>query len=810
MKAKADAMRTLFDQGWEYARAGVEDWTPVSLPHDAMIHEQRDPGLPSGHNTGWYPGGAYTYRTTWMAPASGQHVALLFEGVYRLARVVVNGTDAGGCLSGYTEFEVPIEHLLRWGEDNLIEVHVDNSEQPNSRWYSGSGIYRQVWLVETGAVRIAQDGVRVVTRSVADPAVVDVEVQLDNPEGVAACVSVELSASSVVVARADLTGDALHAGGMLAVASPQPWSADEPHLYDCLVTVTVSGDVVDVSRFRIGLRTIAADATHGFVVNGRSVKLRGACVHHDHGVLGAATFRDAEFRRARLLKAQGFNAIRSSHQPMSRDALDACDEVGLYVIDELWDSWLAQKTAHDLADRFAEFWESDVDATVGKDRNHACVVMYSTGNEIGESATPQGIQVAQDVAARLRTLDPTRLITSGVNPLLNMSSLRGKNPALEQNQKAPDPTKKANRLQSEGFNLLMGKLGTGMTLLARLPAADRAMQGVASTLDVVGYNYGTGRYSADAKAHPGRVIVGSETMPYHIAKNWALVERLPYLVGDFMWTGWDYLGESGIGSWSYGDEPAGMRKPYPWSVAGPGALDLLGQPGAPMLLARAVWGLDDDPAIAVRPVDRAAEPVHKAVWRASDAVPSWSWSGCEGKPARIEVYSGADTIELLLNGRSLGRRPAGRRHGFTARFTVPWEPGELTAVAYTGGREIGRRTLAAAAGPLSLRVTSDRSDLTANGQDLAHVLIEVVDAAGTVDMVSNEPITATLTGPGTLVGLGSAHPAPPGPYTDADDHTWQGRALAVIRASREAGPVTLTVTSPLFGRASAAVDLHPI
>jgi len=229
-----------------------------------------------------------------------------------------------------------------------------------------------------------------------------------------------------------------------------------------------------------------------------------------------------------------------------------------------------------------------------------------------------------------------------------------------------------------------------------------------------------------------------------------------------------------------------------------------------MLLARAVCGLDDDPAIAVRPVDRAAEPVHKAVWRASDAVPSWSWSGCEGKPARIEVYSGADTIELLLNGRSLGRRPAGRRHGFTARFTVPWEPGELTAVAYTGGREIGRRTLAAAAGPLSLRVTSDRSDLTANGQDLAHVLIEVVDAAGTVDMVSNEPITATLTGPGTLAGLGSAHPAPPGPYTDADDHTWQGRALAVIRASREAGPVTLPVTSPLFGRASAAVDLHPI
>ena len=799
--------RTLFDEDWEYSRAGSGVWTLIDLPHDAMLHEERDPDLPSGHHTGWYPGGGYTYRKTWRAPDAGERVAMLFEGVYRKSRVVVNGTEAGGCLGGYTEFEVPIEQLIRWGENNLIEVHVDNSEQPNSRWYTGSGIYRHVWLLESGRTRIARDGIRVVTRSLAAEAAVDVEVLLEGPDAAAVAVRVELAASGTVVAVADLGVSGNRASGTLTVAAPRPWSADDPHLYDCTVAVARGGDTVDTDSLRVGLRTISANAQEGFLVNGQPVLLRGACVHHDHGVLGGATFRDAEFRRARILKEQGFNSVRSSHNPLSRDALDACDEVGLYVMDELWDSWIDQKTAYDIADRFAEFWAEEVDALVAKDRNHACVVMYSTGNEIGESSTPEGITVAHQVADRLRALDPTRLITSGVNPMLNMATLKGKNPALSQNQKSADHSKPRSRLQSEGFNLMMSKVGSGMIMLSGSGAAGRAVEGVAASLDITGYNYGTGRYAADSRTHPDRVVVGTETMTFHIAKNWGLVETLPHVIGDFMWTGWDYLGESGIGSWSYGDEPAGMQKPHPWSLAGAGALDLLGQPGAPMLLARAVWGLDRDPGIAVHPVDRAGEQVHKAAWRASDAVPSWGWPGCEGNKARIEVHSNAEQVELLLNGRSLGRRRAGPERGFTARFRAPWEPGELTAVAYTGGRETGRRTLRSADGPLFLRLSADRVTLAADGQSLAHILVEVVDAAGTVAMDSNRAVHVSVSGPASLAGLGSAHPAPSGPYTDADDVTWQGRALAVIRSGRTAGSATVTVTAPGLSASTTALTL---
>ncbi len=675
---------TLFDSGWEYSRTGTEDWSAVDLPHDAMLHEPRDGTLPGGHHSGWYPGGHYTYRKTWSAPPDPAHVRLRFEGIYRKSRVLVNGTDVGGCLSGYTEYEVDLTPELRWGAENLIEVTVDNSEQPNSRWYSGSGIYRHVWLLtRPTAVGIARDGVRVVTRTVTrSVAEVDAVVHLNNPEARALQVRVVLSYDGAEVASDEVAAQGSHAALTLTVPDPLPWSAETPNLYDLAVSVIDHpgpGGVLDSYEARIGLRTIAADGRRGFTVNGVPTLLRGACIHHDNGILGAATFRDAEYRRVRILKEQGFNGVRMSHHPMSRDLLDACDEIGLYVMDELWDSWLDQKTAHDIADRFDEIWESDIAAMVAKDRNHPCVVMYSTGNEIGESSRPDGIEVARRVADRLRTLDPTRLITSGINPMLNMAALKGTNPALDQNQGTQDHTKKQNRLQSEGFNLLMSKLGTGMTLLSALPAAGKATQGVAETLDVVGYNYGTGRHKADVKAHPDRVIVGTETMSYHIAKNWALVEAEPQIIGDFMWTGWDYLGETGIGLFSYGDEPGSMRKPYPYLLAGPGAIDISGNPGAPMLLARAVWGPDAAPGIAVRPVDKAGLRVSKSAWRATDALPSWAWEGCHANRAEVEVYSAADEVELLLNGSSVGRRKAGRKHGFRATFRGTWHPGELTA-----------------------------------------------------------------------------------------------------------------------------------
>lgn len=799
---------SLFDQGWEYSRTGSDSWTAVELPHDAMLHEERDATLEGGHNTGWYPGGRYTYRKTWAAPATPQRVGLLFEGVYRKSRVMVNGADVGGCLSGYTEFEVDLTEQVQWGAENLIEVTVDNSEQPNSRWYSGSGIYRHVWLVERSATGpwLARDGVRFVTRTLSPgSATADVEVLLDNADRTSATVVVHLFDGDIRVAGGEVTTDGESVRVPLEIADAKAWTAETPYLYELQVSVEASGDSYTQ---KVGLIQVAANARDGFTVNGVTTLLRGACVHHDNGVLGGATFRDAEFRRARILKEQGFNAIRSSHHPLSRDFLDACDEIGLYVMDETWDSWLDQKTRYDIADRFAEVWESDVDAMVAKDRNHPSVVMYSTGNEIGESATAAGIKVAEDVANRLRTLDPTRLVTSGVNPMLNVSALKGKNPAHEQNQKKQDPNKKLSKLQSEGFNLMMSRIGAGMIMMSALPAAGRAVAGVAATLDVTGYNYGTGRYTRDPKTNPERVIVGTETMTFHIAKNWALVEKHPHVIGDFMWTGWDYLGESGIGTWTYGDEPSVMQKPYPYLLAGPGAIDIAGNAGAPMLLARAVWGISKAPEIAVRPVDKAGQQVFKAAWRGTDAAPTWAWTGCEGNRAEVEVYSAADEVELLLNGHRIGRKKAGRKHGFVAKFRTTWQPGELTAVAYTNGRESGRQTLRSADGPLSLRVTTDRTGLDADGQSLAYLTIEVVDAAGTISATATADLTVSVSGPATLAGLGSATAAPTHPYVGSTTQTYRGAAQAVVRAGRKAGEVAVTVDAGNLGSATTTLHLR--
>lgn len=799
--------RTPFDLGWEWRNADGLAWQPVDLPHDAMLHEERSATTANGSHTGWFPGGRYAYRKTWRAPVDPGRVSLFFEGVYRKSRVLVNGVEAGGCLGGYTEFEVRIDHLIERGSNNLIEVHVDNSQAPNSRWYSGSGIYRHVWLLEQQAARIKPGGVHLVTRSLGATADVAARVEVDGASSRDVQVRVLLQREGSRAEAAGAVADGV-AEIALTVPDPQSWSAESPALYDVLVELTAEGEVLDRQELRAGLRTIEVDAARGLRINGVPTLLRGACVHHDSGVLGGATFRAAEFRRARILREQGFNAIRSSHNPISRDLLDACDELGLYVMDESTDVWFRTKTAHDAALHFDETWEAELESMVRKDRCHPSVIMYSIGNEIAESGTAEGIEAARRMVAHVKSLDASVPVTCGVNLMLNMAAARGKNlfaghekqNAKNQDAVAAKPKRKA--LTSTGYNLLVSKMGSLMAKAAALPAADKASRGVFDVLDVAGYNYAHARYRKDRKLHPGRVIVGTETMPFHIAGNWSMVEELPHVIGDFMWTGWDYLGEAGIGTWTYGDESASFAKPYPYLAAGPGAIDITGNPGAPMALARAVWGRTDEPAIVVRPLDRDLRRTNRAAWRATDAVASWAWPQGEGRRAEIEVYSNADEVELRLNGRSLGRRKAGPKRGFLARFTAPYEPGLLEAIARSGGREVGRSTLASATGPLRLRLIVDRSALSADGQDLAHLAVELVDSNGTVVMLSGAEIEVGVDGPATLAGLGSADPAPLGSYTDARDELFRGRALAVIRATTEAGEARVTVRSRDHGSAT--------
>ncbi|MBB2943391.1 hypothetical protein FB565_003104 [Actinoplanes lutulentus] len=796
---------TTFNDGWQFGREGDDEYTTVDLPHDAMIHETRRADAPAWAHGAYFPGGGYRYRKSWTAPTDldGKQISLFFEGVYRHSRVLLDGHDIGGSLSGYAEFEVRLDPYLRPGAQHLIEVTVDNAVTPNSRWYTGSGIYRPVWLDVRDTVHIDRDGVTFQTIDTAADAHAIVQVRLVNPKGEPLDVTVVLSRDGAEVTSASASTSGHDAALPLTVTSPELWSAENPARYDLEVLVSRAQETLDRRTLRVGLRTIDLDATHGLRINGTPVLLRGANVHHDSGVLGAATFAAAELRRVRILKENGYNAIRSAHNPAARALLDACDELGMYVMDELFDGWYDHKTDHDDAEHFDPTWRREAAALVAKDRNRPSVLMYSIGNENGEALTPRGRLVAAELAAELHTLDPTRAVTIGVNMVAaTFAGLAGSGKQEEPAAAA----KAAPDMTSTTLNVISNRFGMLAKVFPRLRAADRATRELFEHVDVAGYNYGTPRYPIDAKLHPRRVMVGTESMPGDIARIWPLVEQLPALIGDFMWAGWDYLGEAGGGSWIYGTRRAPYLKAYPQLTSGTGAIDITGEPGAPILLARAAWGLLTEPAIAVRPLDVPAGPVARTTWRSTDAVPSWSWYGHGGRPAEVEVYTADDEIELLVNGRSIGRRPAGGKYGFVARFRTPYRPGTIEAVAYRAGRETGRSSLRSA-GPVRLRVVAETQRLAAAVQELAFLRLELADDEGVVDSAVADLITVQVEGPATLAGFGSGATATEESFTDAEHTTFRGRALAVIRAGGSPGHIRVTATSRNHGTAVANIEV---
>ncbi|WP_106400476.1 glycoside hydrolase family 2 TIM barrel-domain containing protein [Actinocorallia populi] len=789
---------------WEFRRADGTGGRVVRLPHDAMLAEQRSASSPGGADTAWFPGGRYEYRTTWTPRAEdrGRPVGLRFEGVQGDAAVTVNGTPVGTVRSGYFEFEFPIEHMLRWDAENEIAVDVDHEDQPGSRWYPGSGLYRPVSVVVHAATRFAPDGVRLHTRSVdggTAEAEVSFEVVGEHLEG--AEVYIGLVDAGEVVACG--TSRAAVGAIPLSVANARLWSAESPHLYDLVARIEQDGKVLEVRTERVGLRTVAVDARRGLQINGRAVKLRGACIHHDNGILGAGTHRAAELRRVRILKESGFNALRSAHNPMSRELLDACDELGMYVLDEFADHWFAAKTAHDRADRFRETWREDAARLIGKDRNRACVVMYAIGNEIPETATPEGVALSREIADHFRRADPHRPVTLAVNLFLNTLVSLNASP-YKSRSSGSDETSMAGSTEA---NVMVNQIGRMMHVVSRLPRADRASRDAFATVDVAGYNYGLARYERDVRHYPDRVILGTETLPGDVPRAWELVRRHPAVIGDFVWTGWEYLGEAGVAVWVPGKR-AGLSKPYPYIIAGPGMHDLTGRPDVSLRLAQAAWGTLESPAIAVRPLDRAGTPVVRSAWRITDAVESWAWRGCRGRLAEIEVYSADDEIELLLNGHSLGRRRTGGRRGHLARFKTRYEPGTLTAIGYRGGRPVSKSTLRSAAEELALRLSAERSELTADGFDLAFVTVEVADRDGVVEMLADEPVALAVTGPAELIGFGSAAPATEESYLSDRHTTFRGRALAVLRSTGGTGTVTLTARARSAG--SARLELQAI
>lgn len=782
---------------------------PIRLPHDAVRDLPRSADSDQGVHTGYVPGGVFEYAKLVDVPPEWRDktVRVEFEGVYRDAVVFVNGDAVVHEPNGYNAFEAVLDPYLRYGEPNRITVEA--RAHRDSRWYSGAGIYRPVHLVVAEPVHIPLGGTTVATPDIdADRAVVEVATTVRNgsrhtrtlrlawvvrkPDGTDAATG----AAPVTV----LPGEESVARLRVVVDEPELWSDASPALYRVLTTLAADdGSVIDTDDVAFGIRRLQLDARHGLRVNGESVKLRGACVHHDSGPLGAATFADAEDRRVRLLKAAGFNALRSAHNPMSRAMLEACDRHGVYVMDELTDTWTRSKVAFDAAPSFSDRWRHDVEALVAKDVNHPSVIMYSIGNEILELGSPAGSAWSRRLAEAFRAADPTRFVTNGINGIIaNLDRLLVTDaaPGDEAGAEASDP------------NTMMATMGDMMAAANASELVTASTEESAAVLDVVGFNYAESRYEIDRELFPNRVIVGSETFPSRIEKMWELVERLDHVIGDFTWTGWDYLGEAGIGRVDYTDEPGygptGTVGPFPHLLAGCGDLDITGHRRPVSYYREIVFRLRSEPYLAVHPPQHHGRPTATTPWAWDDTVSSWTWDAAPGAPVTVDVYAAAEEVELVRDGVSVAVEPVGAEKAFRARFETEYHPGELTAIARSGGREVGRTTLHTA-GDAVLTASFERSEIAADGLGFAEIV--VADPDGNVASDAEVLITVTVEGDAELAGLGTGRIRTEESFAGPTVTTYDGRALAIARPTGP-GSAILTVSADGFEPVSALLSVH--
>ena len=761
--------------GWTCRHLG--DTAPgkaVTLPHDAMLAEPRTAISAGGTNTGWYEGYDYEYQRTLTVPENelaDTHI-LEFEGVYHNAEVWLNGQKAAFRPYGYTNFYVDCAPYLHAGE-NELRVIARNADQPNSRWYSGAGIYRPVQLWKARGAHITLNGVKIRTLSL-QPAIVEVRVKTTAPG------TVRLTVDDLPAMQQESDGEAVFT---LTLDNARLWTPETPNLYTC--RVSFADDEVTET---FGVRKVEW-GTDGFLLNGKRYIIQGACIHHDNGLLGAVCDPDAVARKVRLLKENGYNAIRSAHNPCSKALLAECDRQGMLVMDEYIDHWYIHKTEHDYVDYFNDWWHQDLTDMVEKDCNHPCVVLYSTGNEVSETAQKRGIALTKEMTDFLHGLDDSRPVTCGVNIFFNFLSSIGfgvysdekAKKEAERAEKAKQRGEKAAKKKAVGsqfFNNLAGLLGDEfMKRGATLHGCDVKTRDAFANMDIAGYNYGIYRYKHDLKKYPQRLILGSETFCNDAYKFRELAKQEPRLVGDFVWAGMDYLGEVMVGSWEYADYAETFDGGLGWVSAGSGRIDLTGKPLGEALYTRVALEADNGPYIAVCPVNHTGDRHSPSAWKMTNAMPSWSWTGCEGRKANVEVYARAARVELVLNGHTVGSKTL--KNDCLARFSIPYESGTLEAVSYDAAdHEIGRCKLQSAGGATSL--TLDAEEPAAQTGHLCYVRLRYTDENGITKPLMRGNIQVQVRG-GTLVGLGSACPFNKHSYLDSETDTYYGEALAIVR-----------------------------
>ena len=783
---------TAWNTGWLFRHLdSQENFVPVTIPHDAMQAEPRTELSANGINGGWYEGRDYEYIRRFTPDKSMRNKTLMleFEGVYHLAEVYLNGEKIAERPYGYTNFYADLTDRVRFDEENELRVIARNSDQPNSRWYSGAGIYRPVvlWTADKQQ-HIALNGVRIRTVSI-NPATVEVTVRTVG----AGRVSVDVLAGEkqVASAAADTTGEVTLT---LTVPNAKLWDVEHPNLYTCRVRF---GSDEDLQTF--GIRTLSW-GKKGILLNGERVIVQGACIHHDQGILGARCYAQGEERRVRLLKENGYNAVRSAHNPCSKALLDACDRLGMLMMDEYIDHWYIHKTEYDYVPYFDKWWKQDIADMVDKDYNHPCVILYSTGNEVSETAQKKGIQLTRELTDYLHSLDNTRPVTCGINIFFNFLSSIGF--GVYSDEKAKKEAEKAEKLRAAGvqpqkkkavgskfFNDLAGLMGDEfMKRGATLHGCDVRTRDAFANMDIAGYNYGIYRYKRDLKKYPNRLILGSETFCNDAYRFREQAKKNPRLVGDFVWAGMDYLGEVGVGSWEY-KAYATQFSGLGWTTAGSGRIDLNGRPLGEALYTRVALEQEIGPYIAVRPVMFSGEKHSPSAWKMTDAMPSWSWAGCEGKKAHIEVYARAAKVALLLNGKKVAEKQL--KKDCLAKFTIPYQSGTLEAVSYDAiDRVLGRCKLQTAGADTVLRAVPEEKK-TKPGR-LCYIRIRYTDRAGELKPMERGMVNITVSG-GKLLAAGSACPFHPGSYLTPETDTYYGEALAVVEAG-ESGAVEVSIS----------------
>ena len=766
-----------FDRGWRFHLGEIPDalwrgslddsgWRSVDLPHDWSIELERDPAAPSGSAGGYFPTGVGWYQKRFSAPAEwrGKSVLVEFEGVYMNAEAWLDEHFLGRHPYGYTGFRYDLTDALDPESEHVLRVLVDNSAQPNSRWYSGSGIYRHVWLWLGQRLHIPPDGVWVTTPELSPTdATVVVRTEIANETESEQDVTLRSrviaadgeAAGSGDQTRAVAAGERLEFTQELSLQDPRLWSPETPQLYRLESELRLGGEIVDTVTTTFGIRSLQLDADSGFRLNGDAIELRGGCVHHDNGPLGAASFDRAEERKVELLKANGFNAVRCAHNPPAPAFLDACDRLGMVVIGEAFDCWRNGKNRADYHVAFDDWWRRDLDAMLVRDRNHPCVVMWSIGNEVVERAQPEGARLARMLVEHVRSVDPTRPVTAAVNA---------------DHGGAP----------WEQLDELFG------------------------TLDVCGYNYVERHYRPDGERLPRRIVYGSESMPKDAAEHWTAVLELEHVIGDFVWTALDYLGEAGIGRVHFEGDEAPLCGEYPWHQANCGDLDLCGFKRPQSFYRDVLWRRGAPLFVAVHPpADDGLAPTI-TLWGWPDVRPSWTWPGSEGRSLRVDVYSACETVELFLDGTSLGAKPTER---FVATFEVSYRAGTLRAVGSDGGRELARCELATVGEPERLRLTLDRHRIRSDPDDLCFVAVEVVDADGALHPNADHAVMFTAEGAGTIAAVGNGDPQSTEPYVGTRRSAYRGRCLVVLRSRGEPGEIRLRAEAEGVAPAEITVEV---